>query len=119
MDTGLIDTVWSILSGTPIKILDEESHSVLENELWELVSVRTDGAYSSTRIIGSANIALAFNIVHQTLVIDRIRKAQDTSSLSECAEVFSGILQHLQEEKLIRKKPHRVRQTFQLLTANS
>lgn len=115
MDDKLLDTVATILTGAPVKIFDEESYSVLENELWELVHYRLDGDYKGTRIIGSANIALAFNIVHQSMILDTIHIENPSNSLERCAEAFNTALSTLQQQRLIRKKPHRVRQSFYLV----
>ena len=116
MDDKLLDTISTILTGAPVKIFDEESYSVLENELWELVHFRRDGDYKGTRIIGSANIALAFNIIRQNIVIDRLHIAESSNSLESCATIFKEALEQLQKQRIIRKKPHRVRQSFKLIS---
>jgi hypothetical protein len=111
-DTQLKQAVWKILVGMPIQVFDEETHSVWENDLWELVSPRAqdEGDYAGSRIIGSANIVVAFNIVRVQLIDKPI---DDIESYS--MELYKQLLEQLQQEKLIRKKPHKVRQSFKLV----
>ena len=113
------DTVWRIISGMPIEVFDEEKYSVWENDLWELVSPRREGDFKGSRVIGSANMITAFNIVHQKLLIKQIQHVHDVDSTTRNLVLFKQVLEHLQEQKLIRKKPHRVRQTFQVITSNT
>ena len=60
------ELVWRTINGMPIEIFDEENYSVWENNVWELTSLRdsSQGEYYGTRIIGSANIFIAYNIMH-------------------------------------------------------
>jgi len=115
MDSKLLNTVSTILTGNPVKILDDESHSIIENELWELVHPRTQGEYASTRVIGSANIALAFNIVRQSIILDSIKYTDSSNSLERCAEEFAAALYELQQQRIIRKKPQKLRSSFKLV----
>lgn len=115
----LSTTVWRILSGMPVEVFDEEDYSVWENDMWELVSPRIEGDFKGSRAIGSANMITAFNIVHQKLLINEIQQIQEIDSTTRNLELFRDILEHLQEQKLIRKKPHRVRQTFQVVSSNT
>ena len=113
--TELSNTVWRIIAGMPIEVFDEENYSVWENDLWELVHPRTEGDYKGSRVIGSANMVTAFNIIHQKMLIKQLKETHETSSTVRNLELFKRILDHLQEQKLIRKKPHRVRQTFEVV----
>jgi hypothetical protein len=108
-------TVWKILSGMPIEVFDEEQYSVWENDLWELVKPRPDGDFSGSRSIGSANMIAAFNIIHQSMLINQIREQHSVDSTTRSLELFKNILDYLRQEKLIRKKPHKLRQTFQVV----
>ena len=112
-------TVWRILSGMPVEVFDEETYSVWENDLWELVAPRKEGDFKGSRTIGSANMITAFNIVHQKLLINQLQQVQEVDSTTRNLELFKCILDNLQEQKLIRKKPHRVRQTFQVVSSNT
>jgi hypothetical protein len=112
---SLKQAVWKILVGMPIEVFDEETHSVWENELWELVAPRAsdEGEYSGTRIIGSANIVVAFNIVRSELISKNQYDQDEFEDYS--MDTFKELLEQLQQEKLIRKKPHKVRQSFKLI----
>ena len=98
--------VWTILSGIPVEVYDDENHSVWYNEQWELVSTRTEGDYAGQRTIGTANIIAAYNLMHIKLV--EINKDVDVDSLS----VFRLVMEDLKQQKLIRRRPERVRETF-------
>jgi hypothetical protein len=108
-------TVWKILSGMPIEVFDEENYSVWENDLWELVSPRSEGDFAGSRLIGSANMVTAFNIIHQKLLINQVRQQHTVDSTTRSLDLFKEILDYLQQQKLIRKKPHKVRKTFQIV----
>lgn len=92
--------VWKTLSGLPVSVIDNELNELWENELWELVNCREDGS----RDIGSANIISAYNIVYQ------INLRSDTV-MSE----FRAVMAALEQQKLIRRKPAIVRQTFKVV----
>lgn len=115
MDDKLLDTISTVLLGEPVTIYDENSSCTLENELWELVQPRSSGGYQHSRVIGSANIAVAFNFVRQSIIIEQLRSNETSNSLERCIELFNAALLHLQQNKLIRKKPHRVRQSFKVI----
>lgn len=115
----LSKTVWRIISGMPVEVFDEENYSVWENDLWELVSPRREGDFKGSRAIGSANIITAFNIIHQKMLIKQLQEVHEVDSTTRNFELFKLILDHLQEQKLIRKKPHKVRQTFQVIKSNT
>jgi hypothetical protein len=113
--SSIKNTVWRILSGTPIQIVDDETYSVLESALWELHSPRdsSQGEYSGTRIIGSANIVFAYSIVR----IKTVQHAMDSNTDIDLAsfETFKTILELLQQDNLVRKNPIKVRKTFKVV----
>lgn len=96
--------VWKVLSGVPIEILDEETHSVWHGHLWELATPRSEGDYAGSRVIGTANIVAAYNLLHSKL----IENGDSVDSL----EIFKDVLELLASEKAIRQRPDRIRQTF-------
>lgn len=107
--TGLMintysDLVWKILSGLPVEVYDEEDHSVWSNDLWELVVPRSEGDYAGQRIIGTANIVTAYNLMHLKLV--------ETNQTVDSLELFRKVMEHLNAQNLIRRRPERVRQLF-------
>ena len=98
--------MWKILSGIPVEVFDEETHSVWANDLWELVTPRTEGDYAGQRTIGSANIITAYNLLHLKIV-----ESNEGGEIDSLA-LFRNAVEHLREQKLIRKRPERVRETF-------
>ena len=98
--------MWKVLSGIPIEVFDEENHSVWSSDLWELVQPRTEGDYVGKRTIGSANIVSAYNLLHLKLIGDQTGESVDSLTL------FRSVLEELQANNLIRRKPERVRELF-------
>lgn len=99
------DLVWRVLSGIPVEVFDEENHSVWSSDLWELVTPRPSGDYVGQRTIGSANIISAYNLFY----IKILSSGEDPSNaLSD----FKDTLHYLEANKLIRRRPDKVRATF-------
>ena len=107
--------VWNILKGMPIEVFDEEEGSVWENDTYELVLPRTEGDFEGTRIIGSANIVTALNMLNQKLVINNVANDDIKNTADISYELFAEVLDELQSRKLIRKIPTKVRSTFKLI----
>lgn len=98
--------VWKVLSAMPIEVYDESSHTVWDNELWELVSPRDSGEYAGKRTIGSANIVSAYNLLHLKTLGDP--SAEELDSLV----LFRSCLDELCQHNLIRRRPELLRQSF-------
>jgi hypothetical protein len=107
--------VWNILKGMPIEVFDEEDGSVWENDTYELVLPRTEGDFEGTRIIGSANIVTALNMLNQKLVINNVANDDIHNTADMSYELFAQVIDELQSRKLIRKIPTKVRSTFKLI----
>ena len=107
--------VWNILKGMPIEVFDEEDGSVWENDTYELVLPRTEGDFEGTRIIGSANIVTALNMLNQKLVINNVANDEIHNTADMSYELFAQVIDELQSRKLIRKIPTKVRSTFKLI----
>ena len=107
--------VWNILKGMPIEVFDEEDGSVWENDTYELVLPRTEGDFEGTRIIGSANIVTALNMLNQKLVINNVANDDIHNTADMSFELFAQVIDELQSRKLIRKIPTKVRSTFKLI----
>ena len=107
--------VWNILKGMPIEVFDEEEGSVWENDTYELVFPRTEGDFEGTRIIGSANIVTALNMLNQKLVINNVANDDIHNTADMSYELFAQVIDELQSRKLIRKIPTKVRSTFKLI----
>lgn len=107
--------VWNILKGMPIEVFDEEEGSVWENDTYELVFPRTEGDFKGTRVIGSANIVTALNMLNQKLVINNVANDDIKNTADISYELFAEVLDELQQQKLIRKIPTKVRSTFKII----
>lgn len=107
--------VWNILKGMPIEVFDEEDGSIWENDTYELVLPRTEGDFEGTRIIGSANIVTALNMLNQKLVINNVANDDIHNTADMSYELFAQVIDELQSRKLIRKIPTKVRSTFKLI----
>ena len=108
--------VWNILSAMPIEVYDDESGDLWENTVWELVNERSDGDFAGTRVIGSANIITALNMVHHKLIINRLSVNDNNSSSDISHKMFEDIINSLVENKKIRKRPEKVRETFKVIS---
>lgn len=111
--------VWNILKGMPIEVFDEEEGSVWENDTYELVSPRTEGDFEGTRMIGSANIITALNILNQKLVINHVANDDIKNTADMSYELFAEVIEELQSRKLIRKIPNKIRKSFRVIDGNS
>jgi predicted transcriptional regulator len=107
--------VWNILKGMPIEVFDEDDGSVWENDLYELVQMRTEGDFEGTRIIGSANLVTALNILNQKLVINNVANVNIQNTAEQSYKLFQEVLNELQDRKFIRKIPTKVRSTFKVI----
>ena len=107
--------VWNILKGMPIEVFDEEEGSVWENDTYELVFPRTEGDFEGTRIIGSANIVTALNMLNQKLVINNVANDDIKNTADMSYELFAEVLDELQSRKLIRKIPDKIRKSFRVI----
>lgn len=108
------DLVWKILGGMPVEVFDDDSGEVWENLMYELVRPRLEGDFAGSRAIGSANLVTALNMVHQKLLIKNTEHSSEASM-----KMFNDAMTVLQERKLIRRKPEKVRETFSVITSNT
>lgn len=107
--------VWNILKGMPIEVFDEDEGSIWENDIYELVQMRTEGDFEGTRMIGSANLVTALNILNQKLVINNVANNNISDTAERSYKLFQEVLNELQDKKYIRKIPTKVRATFKLI----
>ena len=107
--------VWNILKGMPIEVFDEDENSIWENDLYELVQMRTEGDFEGTRMIGSANLVTALNILNQKLVINNVANNNISDTAERSYKLFQEVLDELQNRKFIRKIPTKVRSTFKVI----
>ena len=111
--------VWNILKGMPIEVFDEDENSIWENDLYELVQMRTEGDFEGTRMIGSANLVTALNILNQKLVINNVANNNISDTAERSYKLFQEVLDELQNRKFIRKIPTKVRSTFKVIEENN
>lgn len=114
-----VQLVWNILKGMPIEVFDDEQEQIWENDTYELVTSRDEGDFKGSRAIGSANLVTALNIINQKIVIENLADRNITHSAEIAQKLFGEIIEQLQKEKLIRKIPAKVRQTFKLIEGNN
>ncbi len=114
-----VQLVWNILKGMPIEVFDDEEKQVWENDTYELVTSRDEGDFKGSRVIGSANLVTALNIINQKIVIENLADRNIRHSADIAQKLFAEIIEQLQKEKLIRKIPAKVRQTFKLIEGNN
>ena len=103
----------------PIEVFDDEQKQLWENDTYELVNSRDEGDFKGSRAIGSANLVTALNIINQKIVIENLADRNVRHSAEIAQKLFGEIIEHLQKEKLIRKIPSKVRQTFKLIEGNN
>jgi hypothetical protein len=99
------ELVWRILSGIPVEVFDDVDHSVWSSELWELVVPRSVGDFAGQRTIGSANIISAYNLFY-------LKTISSGETAENAIAQFKDTLEYLEQNKLIRRRPDRVRATF-------
>jgi hypothetical protein len=107
--------VWNILKAMPIEVFDDEEGSIWENDTYELVRPRTEGDFEGTRIIGSANLVTALNMLNQKLVISNVANVEINNTADLSFKLFAEVIEELQARKLIRKIPTKVRSTFKII----
>jgi predicted transcriptional regulator len=107
--------VWNILKAMPIEVFDDEEGSIWENDTYELVRPRTEGDFEGTRIIGSANLVTALNMLNQKLVINNVANIEINNTADLSFKLFAEVIEELQARKLIRKIPTKVRSTFKII----
>ena len=107
--------VWNILKGMPIEVYDEDEGSIWENDTYELVRLRTEGDFEGTRMIGSANLVTALNMLNQKLVITNVANNNISDTAERSYKLFQEVLDELQSKKYIRKIPTKVRSTVKVI----
>ena len=119
MKSHHVQLVWNILKGMPIEVFDDEEKQIWENDTYELVTSRDEGDFKGSRAIGSAHLVTAPNIINQKIVIENLANKDIRHSAEIAQKLFGQIIEQLQKEKLIRKIPTKVRQTFKVIEGNN
>lgn len=103
----------------PIEVFDEDEGDIWENDTYELVLPRSEGDFEGSRLIGSANIITALNMLNQKLVIGNVANEDIVNTADQSFQLFSQVIDDLQERKLIRKIPTKVRQSFTVIEGSN
>jgi len=100
----------------PIDVFDDDEGTIWESSNFELYTPRPEGDFEGSREIGAANIVSAFNLLHQKMLIAELSKEEGFSDCAdECFELFTNVMDDLQESKLVRKRPEAIRETFKVI----
>lgn len=104
----------------PIDVFDDDEGTVWESSNFELYTPRPEGDFEGSREIGAANIVTAFNLLHQKMLIAELSKEDGFSDCAdECFELFTNVMDDLQESKLVRKRPESIRETFKVIEGSN
>ena len=112
--------IYKVLSSMPIDVFDDDEGTVWESSNFELYNPRPEGDFEGSREIGAANIVTAFNLLHQKMLIAELSKDDGFSDCAEeCFELFTNVMDDLQETNLIRKRPEVIRETFKVIEGSN
>ena len=106
-----------VVTSMPIDVFDDDTGEVLESCNYELFTPRPEGDYEGSREIGAANLISAYNLLHQKMLISELSKEDfDETVEDRSMELFKDVMEQLEEEKIVRKTPTSIRQTFKVIT---
>ena len=112
--------IWKVLSSMPIDVFDDDVGSIWESSSYELNDPRPEGDYEGSREIGAANLVSAFNLLHQKMLIAELSNDDGFSDCGEEAlDLFKDVMDDFEQEKLIRKRPEHVRETFRVIEGSN
>tara|TARA_Y100001963_G_scaffold45201_1_gene63684 strand:+ start:20759 stop:21154 length:396 start_codon:yes stop_codon:yes gene_type:complete len=106
-----------VVTSMPIDVFDDDTGEVWESCNYELFTPRPEGDYEGSREIGAANLISAYNLLHQKMLISELSKEDfDETVEDRSMELFKDVMEQLEEEKIVRKTPTSIRQTFKVIT---
>ena len=106
-----------VVTSMPIDVFDDDTGECWESTNYELFSPRPEGDYEGSREIGAANLISAYNLLHQKMLISELSKEDfDETVEDRSMELFKDVMEQLEEEKIVRKTPTSIRQTFRVIT---
>ena len=106
--------IWKVLSSMPIDVFDDDEGSIWESSSYELNDPRPEGDYEA------ANLVSAFNLLHQKMLIAELSNDDGFSDCGEEAlDLFKDVMDDFEQEKLIRKRPEHVRETFRVIEGSN
>jgi len=105
--SNLSEKVLSILSASPIDVVENDGSAVYEVQTWELTSPREDKSIN----IGSANFMLATDAI-----IKYVHESGDSNPYETGQLVFKSVLLNLEAHRHIRQSPTLKRKGFKIIS---
>jgi hypothetical protein len=136
---NLKDKIATILLDHPADLFDDDKGLLFETDTWELVNDRDLPEYTEdtndeeyedllkewdAKAVGSANLIVANTLLKKVLsqnaeIIKELQRVSSNNIIYEAREsadeLFELIMSDLENEKIIRKKPEFVRQSFKVV----
>ena len=136
---NLKNKIASILLDHPADLFDDDRGLLFQTDTWELVDDRELPEYTDdtddeeyeelleewdAKAVGSANLIVANTLLKKVLsqnaeIIKELQRVSSNNMIYEAKEstdeLFELIMSDLENEKIIRKKPEFVRQSFKVV----
>jgi hypothetical protein len=136
---NLKDKIATILLDHPADLFDDDKGLLFETDTWELVNDRDLPEYTEdtndkeyeellkewdAKAVGSANLIVANTLLKKVLsqnvdIFKELQRVSANNTLFETKEstdeLFDLIMSDLEKEKIIRKKPEFIRQSFKIV----
>ena len=136
---NLKDKIASILLDHPADLFDDDRGLLFQTDTWELVNDRELPEYNDytddeeyeelleewdAKAVGSANLIVANTLLKKVLsqnaeIIKELQRVSSNNMIYEAKEsadeLFELIMSDLENERIIRKKPEFVRQSFKVV----
>ena len=136
---NLKDKIASILLDHPADLFDDDRGLLFQTDTWELVNDRELPEYTDdtndeeyeelleewdAKAVGSANLIVANTLLKKALsqnteIIKELQRVSSNNIIYEAKEsadeLFELIMSDLENERIIRKKPEFVRQSFKIV----
>lgn len=136
---NLKDKIATILLDHPADLFDDDKGLLFETDTWELVNDRDLPEYTEdtndeeyedllkewdAKAVGSANLIVANTLLKKVLsqnaeIIKELQRVSSNNMIYEAKEstdeLFELIMSDLESERIIRKKPEFVRQSFKVV----
>lgn len=106
----------------PINSYDNDSGEIYEVHTWEMAEPRLvidheNDEEVETRIIGSHNLHLCFELISKELEPE-LKKVKDTDVLSGVNDILNDIMGTLVKEGLVRQRPEFNREQIKIIARN-
>ena len=131
----LKDKIKNILSDIPADLYDEDSGTLFQGDTWELVQDRDPSIFEDeidwdeeeivdAKAVGSANLIVANTVLLKALkdnngLLSELKRVSSNNQIygtkESAEELFQLVMQDLEDERIIRKKPEVVREGFKIV----